>query len=390
MKKTTINKKNITTNTNDSYNHCKNRIQDSFKKININPTFIEIKEIDLNNILCNKNKVRFYGEDKDTIDELVKMIKNNEYKPYDHIPPIVDVNDDGTYTLLSGHHRRHAHNNLKLKTMVCAVFDFAGNERNRAVFRSAENCAAFEPFVKNVTKIEDHVDDVANRINEGTVAKTAADIKSYLLQTGMVSKHAGSQHINNYLNKINFALGNLKDYIHSWQPKETKQIVSEIESSTTNTKCFPVTFKVLGKDIDFDYRIMKKIFDSLFENPNRNIRIVASVNNANETKLQEIRKYKQAKLVSEHVEHCKKVVAIVESGIDLSKITLDFLPQIGSEINKDKDFGKSRYIENIIEDCNSKVDTQENDDYEIVVKVRELTKNCDTKTKNKLKKMLAK
>jgi hypothetical protein len=96
-------------------------------------------------------------------------------------------------------------------------------------------------------------------------------------------------------------------------------------------------------------------------------------------------------LVSDYVEDCKKVVALVESGVDLSKlITIDFLPQLGSEINKDKDFGKSRYIDNVIEDCNSKVDTQENDDVKIVKILEYINENCDTKTKNKLKKMLSK
>ena len=392
MKKTTTtnNKKTVAVNTNDSYNYCKNRIQSKFDKLNINPTLIDIKEINLSDIVSNKNKVRFNGEDTNVIDKIVEIIKNNEYKPFDHIPPIVDVNDDGTYTLISGHHRRHAHNNLKLKTMMCAVVDFDDNEKDRATWRTAENCSSFEPFVKNVTKMEDHVDDVANRIAEGIIANTATDIKSYLLDTGIVSKHAGKL-LKDYINKINFALGNLKDYIHNWHHKEKSRIASQIESSTTNTKCLSVTFKVLGNDIDFDYRVMKNTFDSLSENSNRNVRIVASVTNANETKLQEIRKYKLANLVSDYVEDCRKVVALVDSGIDLSKlITIDFLPQLGSEINKDNDFGKSRYIENAIEDCNSKVDTQENDDVKIVKILEYINENCDTKTKKKLKKMLSK
>ena len=366
---------------------CRDHILAKFSQLNISPTLIEIKEVNMDDIISNSNKVRFSGEDTSTIDKLVEAIRKNGYRPYDFVPPIVESNEDGTYTLVSGHHRHHAHNCTKQNTMLCAVVDFEENDFERCVWRSAENCDSFDAYAKNLTSKSDHISDVVERIHEGVIGNNRADIEKYLIQTGMVSKKA-TKTLCDYTNAILNDVGNRTDYVKTWTDKERKDILSQLEQNVSNRKFITASFKELN-DGDFDYRFWSQVTDAFFEDPTRPITGIYSMNGSNAEKIAKIRDHKPTHLVSQFFDVCKKVMDLYNDGYDIrNAVTLEYLPQLGSEIKNHKDYGKKIFIESVIKKYEITDDV--NDGKDDVVQILEYYNKCDAKTKSQLKQLFSK
>jgi hypothetical protein len=362
---------------------CRDRILGKFGQLNISPTIVEIKEVNMDDIISNNNKVRFSGEDTLVIDKLVEIIKKNDYRPYDFVPPVVEPNEDGTYTIVSGHHRHHAHNCTKRNTMLCAVVDFGENDFERCVWRTAENSSSFEAYAKNLTTMSDHVSDVSERIQEGVIGNNRIDIEKYLIQTGIVSKKA-TKALNDYTNAILNAVGNRIDYVKTWTDVEKKDIVSELEQKISNRKFISATFKELN-DGDFDHRFWVQATNAFFEDPTRPITGVYSMNGTSAEKIAKIRDHKPIHLVSRFFDVCKKVMDLYNEGHDIrNMVTLEYLPQLGSEINNHTDDGKNVFIESVVDKYGN------TDDEDDVVQILEYYEKCDVKTKNRLKQLFSK
>lgn len=320
------------------------RIYDKCAQSNINITITDIVKIPLEKLRDNSNSVRPSGECFDTVAKMVETIKNGDYDPYRYIAPIVEKTDDDKYVIISGHHRYKAHQTLELDSMLCVVVKF-NDERERNIWRQLENTESFDGFVKSVATREEHVACVSNLVNKGVIGKDRKAIQEYLVDAKIVSKKA-EKSINTIVNEVLKKTGNhySYDYVHSWESGAKKEIVDVLQNKIKDRKFINATFKEKD-DVDYDHRTMLQIIDAFVENPERPIVVVYAVNGANKEKLEDIRKYKPTHLVPSFLKRWNDVQALQEAGHDLNEmVTLEPLPQLGSEVSVSKSNGAEEFI----------------------------------------------
>jgi hypothetical protein len=313
------------------------RIYSKFDQSNINPTITEITEISLTNLKSNYNKVRTKGECLDTVTKMCELIKNGEYDPFRYVPPIVESVGQDKYMIVSGHHRFMAHRALDINTMLCVIVKF-NDERERSIWRQLENTNGFDGFVKNVSTDEENIAYVSDLVNKNIIAADRKSIQDYILDARLVSKKA-EKSINKIVNSVlkNTDNHHTYDYVKSWSDTEKKEVVEVLQNKFPNKKFISAAYKEL-EDCDYDHRTVVRICDSFLEDPTRPIVIVYAVNGADKQKIESIREFKPNHLVSSFVNRWTKVLELQSKGYDLNKlVTLDHLPQFGSEIKGTND-----------------------------------------------------
>ena len=332
------------------------RLTAKFDNSDIKCKLLDVTEIDMSNLRDNQNKIRFSGENKEKIDEMIQNINNGEYNPCNFIPPVVEKNSNNNYVIISGHHRHKAHIALGLTKMFCVVVKFE-TEYDRSVWRLLENNKNFDSYSKSYSTVEDAITHTVNQINEGIVLPNRNSIESFLLQCKVTTKKA-EKTLNTLVNDILRRVGNHKttDYVESWESSEKKEVIEKLEEKFDDMTFISATFKEL-QDIDYDHRTMLQITDSFIEDPTRPIVVVYAVNGAKKDKIEEIRDYKSNYLVNTFLDRWTKVIELQKQGYDLNKlVTLSPLPQFGSEISGDddgigdyiRDFEKNHAKKNVI------------------------------------------
>lgn len=355
-----------------------------FEQSNISATIENILvEIPLTSLKDNTNSVRPSGEHVDIVTKIVELIENGEYDPYRYIPPILEQSgmNDGSYVIVSGHHRFKAHRALELPTMECAVVKFK-SERDRSLWRQLENTDGFDGFVKNVTSREDNIKIVSDLVSRGIISSDRKSIQDYIIDANIVTKKA-EKSINTIVNDVLKKTGNHNtyDYVHSWDSAEKKEVIEVLQNKFPDKKILSVTFKE-EKDIDYDHRTILQVTDSFIQDPTRPIVVVYAVNGADKEKIETIREFKPTYLVPNFMDRWSKVIELQNKGFDLSKlVTLEPLPQFGAEI---------KGTNNGIEDFISRFEKKYSNNDEVVEKLMEAMLTANGNDRKSLKERIKK
>lgn len=365
-------------------NTLANRMLSKFEQSNISATIENILvEIPLTSLKDNTNSVRPSGEHVDIVTKIVELIENGEYDPYRYIPPILERSgmNDGSYVIISGHHRFKAHRALELPTMECAVVKFK-SERDRSLWRQLENTDGFDGFVKNVTSREDNIKIVSDLVSRGIISSDRKSIQDYIIDANIVTKKA-EKSINTIVNDVLKKTGNHNtyDYVHSWDGAEKKEVIEVLQNKFPDKKILSVTFKE-EKDIDYDHRTILQVTDSFIQDPTRPIVVVYAVNGADKEKIETIREFKPTYLVPNFMDRWSKVIELQNKGFDLSKlVTLEPLPQFGAEI---------KGTNNGIEDFISRFEKKYSNTDEVVEKLMEAMLTANGNDRKSLKERIKK
>lgn len=365
-------------------NTLANRMLSKFEQSNISATIENILvEIPLTSLKDNTNSVRPSGEHVDIVTKIVELIENGEYDPYRYIPPILERSgmNDGSYVIISGHHRFKAHRALELTTMECAVVKFK-SERDRSLWRQLENTDGFDGFVKNVTSREDNIKIVSDLVSRGIISSDRKSIQDYIIDANIVTKKA-EKSINTIVNDVLKKTGNHNtyDYVHSWDSAEKKEVIEVLQNKFPDKKILSVTFKE-EKDIDYDHRTILQVTDSFIQDPTRPIVVVYAVNGADKEKIETIREFKPTYLVPNFMDRWSKVIELQNKGFDLSKlVTLEPLPQFGAEI---------KGTNNGIEDFISRFEKKYSNTDEVVEKLMEAMLTANGNDRKSLKERIKK
>jgi len=352
------------------------RLTAKFNQFNINPKIVKTEEIPLSKLKSNLNGTRFTGEDAKSVTSLVEIINNGEYDPERYIPPIVESNIDNNYIIISGHHRYHAHLNVGRDKMFSVVVKFAC-DRDREVWRAAENVKNIDGYYKNPSSEIDQVNHITRLIHEGIIDSDRNSIESFIIDSGIHTKKA-EKSVNNLVNKVLKNIGNHVDYVRSWENTEKKDVIAKLEKVLPDRKFISATFKELD-DVDYDNRAMMQAIDSFVNEPNKPISIVYAINGADKDKIEKIRKHKPKSLVSQYFDIWKKVFDLYEQGHDIRKmVNFEPLPQLGCEI-QDADNGVTSFVNSIKMKYSEK---------EVIEQIFTYINNGDSELKNRLKKLL--
>lgn len=343
------------------------RVNAMFDKLQIN-SLVELVEVDLSKLRENKNAARFGGESKDTIKEMVSLIKDGQYNPYLYIPPVIELNDDDkTYTIISGHHRYKAHKVCKLTSMVCVKTSFV-TPYQRTVWRAFENSKESDSFVKNVSDEKNDTLLIVHAISNRVLPGTREAIERFIKDAKLART---SNKIRTLVNKVLLKIGKVDaDFVMTYDKPD--EIVNSLREKYTNRSFVGQTFK--GKiDVDYDARALNKIADSFLENPTKPIELIYSVNDNTKDDVLEIRNYKAANLIDAYVKRCREVTQLHDEGYSLKSIvSLHPLPQLGREIDT-PDKGEEKFYSDLDEKFTNKTTPVPGTD---VSKLLDQVKNC--------------
>jgi len=327
-------------------NYIKNKIEMRFNYLEIKNYKCRFKDIPINKLRSNENKVRKKGEDIKTIETFAQFINDGTYDVQMYIPPVVKYNsDDDDYTIISGHHRYKAHKVAKQKKMYCAVITF-NSEDDAFRWQVHENSPNFENYTKNVIKDEnDYVDFIKSMTpikdrNREFLKKKITELKI------VKSEDAVDRIINKILQSDKTYDEN---YIHTWTDVDTEPYMNSVKESNPHVKCLQFNFNPTKKD--YIMRCLRKIMESYIENPERKMCLTYSISGVKDS--EHLQKYRdqipeQLKKLGDMISKFEKTKK--ESGHDLKDlINFYSLPQLKNEI-KEKDLGLKKLSNKVNKD----------------------------------------
>lgn len=331
-----------------------------FAELDIKNSNLKLETIPLNKLQSNKNLVRMSGEDRNCIDELANLIKNNKYDVNNFIPPIVQQNDDGDgYTIISGHHRYKAHKVAKQKEMFCVVATFS-SDSDRNAWRVHENSPYNENYVKNTSDDKDHVNIIVSLLKDKNsgIEPNRESIDNFIVRTKITKNNiTKAKLINSILEKIGVID---QDYIKTLKSEDLESQIADISLEIPD-----VTFisSIFGPDKqDYITRTFSKLADVFIENPSKKICVPYSISGAtNSDKLIEHRTKVEVEmkklLVMSH-----KIVELENKGYNfMNLINFVALPQLGNEIKNDIDGGLNKCFEKIKKSYSKKTTKKKSD-----------------------------
>lgn len=324
------------------------RVNTLFNHLLINST-VELVEVELSKLRENKNSARMSGTKPDTVKKIAGLIKEGQYNPYLHIPPVIELNGDGkTYTIISGHHRFKAHKQAKKSSMLCVTTSFV-NEYQRTVWRAFENSESSDSYVKNISDEKNDILLIVHCVNTDVIPGTREGIESFIKNSKLAR---ASNKINSMVNKVLLKIGKIdSDFVKPYDKSDN--IVEGLRDKYPD-RCFVgQTFK--GEiDTDYDYRALNKFTDSFIENPLKPIELVYSINECTKDEVLEIRNYKAKNLVENYVKRCREVTRLHDEGYSLKNlVSYHPLPQLGKEVDGD-DEGMNKFYSTLDEKINEK------------------------------------
>lgn len=325
------------------------RVNVLFNNLNINSK-VELVEVELKKLRENKNSARMSGTKAETVKDIANLIKEGEYNPYLHIPPVIELNDDGkTYTIISGHHRFKAHKQAKMTSMVCVNTTFV-NAYQRTVWRAFENSENADSYVKNVSDEKNDILLIVHSINTQVIPSTREAIESFIKDARLART---SNKINTLVNKVLLKIGKIdSDFVKPYD-KSDNVIVKSLREKYSDRTFVGQTFR--GEiDEDYDYRALNKFTDSFIENPSKPIELVYSINDCTKDEVLDIRNYKANNLIDNYVNRCREVTRLHDEGYSLKNlVSFHPLPQLGKEVEGD-DEGMQKFYSTLDEKINGK------------------------------------
>lgn len=286
-----------------------------------------VGNIAMNKILGMKgdNTVRSEGIDQEKVNQHMKNIKNGDYIPYRHIPPVVVekvIDGEVYYELIDGEHRYQAHDNLDQTEMWVAIATF-------------ENYEVIETYKSNAN---DHDKNVTNsRIDKDiqTAVKNIIVKMGYEPTVKKITELLKKQKVKpSDMNDFVKAVGKMLDVntntIQSYSTGKAKSTALKIMNNEHYvTQMFKNTN---GNDIQYDMRSIFAAIEKKIEanDPSLPVSIVAYWSHQNEEGLLKARSVKQSTID-------KKVQKIIQMGkimdsLGATPIKVVNLPQTQEEV----------------------------------------------------------
>jgi len=157
-----------------------------------------------------------------------KMIKDGEWKPENHEPPMVVIKD-GKFILEAGHHRWNAHVEAEEKFILVSLVEFK-DETSRISALLEENTK--DKYVKNYASVDNIASSLAQILeidSKKGIEITELYIKKLIVSKGNVKKsdHSTIREIfNKIINKVT-----VQTKIKNYTPKEATRVAREIHWS---------------------------------------------------------------------------------------------------------------------------------------------------------------
>tara|TARA_Y100000004_G_C8942906_1_gene424916 strand:+ start:250 stop:1182 length:933 start_codon:yes stop_codon:yes gene_type:complete len=273
----------------------------------------------------NKNSVRFKGVNVGAITRLGKIIKNGDYQPEYHIPPVVTQEGLDKYNLESGFHRFTAHKKEQQKTFYVVLvefFDTDGKSANywRNSWKINEN-KEDDKYVKTPRTEDDIVGTIKQFIEDKDITDSEEDIINSLKDIKVKSDS-----LNKYLSKVYKKIGKKEKAVDNFTKNDLLEIANNYGSNT-------IAVSFLKTAAVRDDRVTVENFLKM-HNEGKNPVIIAKVDNANQAKIIDIRKNK-INVLQEIMDNMFKQVQIAmnlnDIQFDTPKIKIKFIAQLYGE-----------------------------------------------------------
>ena len=286
-----------------------------------------VGNIAMNKILGMKgdNTVRSEGIDQEKVNQHMKNIKNGDYIPYRHIPPVVVekiIDGEVYYELIDGEHRYQAHDNLDQTEMWVAVATF-------------KNYEVIETYKSNAN---DHDKNVTNSRTDKDI-QTA--VKNIIVKMGY---EPTVKKITELLKKQKVKPSDMNDFVkavgkmidvntNTIQSYSTGKAKSTALKMMNNEHYVTQMFKnTNGNDIQYDMRSIFAAIEKKIEadDPSLPVSIVAYWSHQNEEGLLKARSVKQS-VIDKKVHKISKMAKMIVSP-DYTPIKVVNLPQTQEEV----------------------------------------------------------
>ena len=286
-----------------------------------------VGNIAMNKILGMKgdNTVRSEGIDQEKVNQHMKNIKNGDYIPYRHIPPVVVekvIDGEVYYELIDGEHRYQAHDNLDQTEMWVAVATF-------------ENYEEIETYKSNAN---DHDKNVTNSRTDKDI-QTA--VKNIIVKMGyeptvkkitelLKKQKVKPSDMNDFVKVVGKMLDVNTNTIQSYSTGKAKSTALKIMNNEHYvTQMFKNTN---GNDIQYDMRSIFAAIEKKIEanDPSLPVSIVAYWSHQNEEGLLKARSVKQS-VIDKKVHKILKMAKMIVSP-DYTPIKVVNLPQTQEEV----------------------------------------------------------
>jgi len=295
---------------------------------------IEMGYIPMKMIVSSKlgtNKNRPEGVNARKVSLMENVIRADKYRPEYFEPPVIEKNEDGTFTVCTGGHRHMAHDNTGRTIFYAAVvefFDVNGKSANywRTTYQSNENAKKEDEVVtKNYRTDQGIMSSIQSLVDSGDVEPTPKGIQSALEDQGFSPT---TERGINLLNKIRLDLGQVDGVTRIYSRNELKGTVEQ-ETTPTTTVIVRTMKDSSGYDLDYDSRLMKNIMDS-YLNTKKYINVFLHWTGLNPSDIIKAREIKDNVIVNQYLK-AKQFVEAYESGALDNRVQIRYLPQLNGE-----------------------------------------------------------
>lgn len=281
--------------------------------------FLALKFIPIHQIreAQNGNLARARGVTSEGVKKFIKVIQNNEYLPFYHIPPVVvelpendsrRLNDDGVdqyrYELVAGHHRYHAHLTCGKPEFYAQIVEFSsakGKSKNhwKTVYQTCENMQNSESYVRTYATEEDLTTAINNLVEEELQSQEVPPpfetiLNSVLSELGVSSRGE----ITRLTNRVHKLRGNTAKVVHGITPQVRENYVELHQKFTKKLRehILYQNFTVGGAEVeDYDYRGIAKVWNMVEADPKtlNKLHLIAGTSKSNHTEVPTVRKNKE-------------------------------------------------------------------------------------------------
>lgn len=292
------------------------------------------------------NLGRVKGKEDSHIQDIVEMIRERRYDPHTYVPPVGVLQPDGTVRLISGYHRKSAHQIVKKREMWTAIVEFFDhNDKPATYWQNNAYVLLNNPpktYVHNPATSEDFAEAILREIDLGVFMTMDGDIATRkdfdnifeedilesIYQKG-VKKHA-KKVLFEILNHIRRRV-NSTSTVDTYTSEEIEELINTYLAPTkgTNEVFYPRSFKEIN-DGDYDKRILFPMMEEFIKNPNTEFTLIGHTLKCDDFKTFMIRRDKMARL--QHLfDTIREFVRIEEEVGHTIKFQIKWAPQLKGE-----------------------------------------------------------
>lgn len=268
-----------------------------------------------------KNINRVGGVTDKGVTEFIELVRDNDYLPEHHEPPVVteipmgdalrfDEHgvDQYRYALVAGHHRYHAHRGLELPLFYAQVVKFLPARGKTArswmlIYQAQENSPSKKKYVRTVSTIADSINSIAEILNEESISDENLETE---IESNMdMSEVKGVARRLKIKNGV-LALRGLTDQTVQGVMEKDWRKMHKIHAETLNLDVDHIihgAFVGTGDNSSHDYRTIGQVWRAISDDPTsvKSLQIVGNTTKANHTQIIKLRQ-KKARLLAEHAQ----------------------------------------------------------------------------------------